>query len=108
MQTLYCFKVDDATGDMEKYEITDYEYLDTGNYQYRPVYRFMSVFSSYKCKYSVRVKNIDKYVSHKLFTFNPDTNRAVSLIRKELKRKADAARREMRRYDALSRKIEGI
>jgi hypothetical protein len=95
---LYCFRLNDVTGEITKYIITDYEHREYG---YRKFYKFTADLGCRDYVYIVREQNINKFVSNKVFTFNPNVKDAMVKILNTIKNKKNTAEREANRCSKM-------
>lgn len=103
-QSLYCFKLDPVTGVVTRYEVSGAEWTLNRHAwsRGRDEYVFYTdIGTSSRYRYSVQQRNLDRFVSNKLYTFNPDRNAALNIINKALGDKLSQAQREVSKYDMI-------
>lgn len=108
MNTLYCFKlVDDSNAlSIVKYEITDWR-INTYGRQLR--YVFPSRYVGQKAKNcSVPKDKLDRFVSDKVYTFNPSQEAAEKIIRDSLVQKVTSLRTQLFSQSVLLDRFENI
>ena len=108
MNPLYCFRLDFETGKVTRYTIDNYVYRDTGYSHYHHVYSFKADIGSSQYHYDVRDEIIDRFVSQKIFSFNPDMRSAIEIIEETLTNKSEKAKRENRNINKLLKKIKEV
>lgn len=91
--TLYCFKLNKNTGDIDKIEITDYEAGSwTGNKRF---YRFKLKSNTF---YAFE-KELNKFKNDRVYSFSGDMDHAISIITQALITKRDKADKEYQKYN---------
>lgn len=90
---LYCFKLEINTNDL-KYNITKIEIpeyiLKINCFTERKCYCFENQFINKSCKhYVVEESKLDRFVSSKVYSFNPDIQNAKEIIFLELENKTN-------------------
>ena len=92
MDTLYCFKFDDTTGEITKIEITEYKrIIDT--YTGRVHYRWNTPrINKADTHFSVTSDKMDRFVTNKVFTFKNDYDYVCGVIMRTLIEDIDARR----------------
>ena len=109
LKTLYCFRVDDITGEINRFYISDYK-LSRNPYKNedRDIFMFQGQTGGKDehYRYCIERGKLDRFCTNKLFSFNSSQERATQLIIDCIKEKADKAEREMKRNMALLKKIE--
>ena len=105
METLYCFKYDKENGKLTKIEIPEYKII-TNRFTDRKKYCFEKpkINKSYS-HYEIPEEKFDRFVSDKLFTFNPDVENAKQIIYSTLEYKRDRAELEYHKYQEELNKI---
>ena len=109
MQPLYCYKLDELTGQLAQYKIEEYSFHKNvyGN-KHRDTFQFRGIISEdQNYRYVVERGKLDRYVSQKLFTFNPSIDDAMKKVRKSIEDKRDKSKRECFRYESILRKLGG-
>ncbi len=103
MQPLYCFKLDESTGKIKKYEISEYHFVpNKRGYKGKDTYCFVANFGTIAdYKYQVKVEILDKYVAKKLFTFNGEPSYAFKIIKQTVLDKKNKAQQEFGESRAL-------
>ena len=99
MQPLYCFRLNEETGEITKHKITEYETCKRG---YREVY-FYRLDS--KQKYEVYKSNLDKLIHGKYHTFDGNDEKAIKRILDILEAKRDKANDEYNRWYRTIKRI---
>lgn len=84
-QILYCFKFDDDTGEIQRIVIDDYAIRKVNNFG-KVVYSFRVNELSNGTRVSVVNDKLDRFVSHKIYTFTDDMDRARKIINDTLKK----------------------
>lgn len=104
---LYCFKLDDITGKIKKYTITDFKFSKNAyGYETRDVWQFRGQLGNNDTyRYYVERNKLDRFVTNKLYTLNGDEDRAYQIIMDAIRDKADKAERDMKRYNGLLEKV---
>lgn len=109
LKKLYCFRVDDITGEINRFYISEYK-LSKNPYKNdsRDIFMFQGQTGGKDehYRYCVERGKLDRFCTNKLFTFNSSQERATQLIIDCIKEKADKAEKEMKRWNALLMKIE--
>ena len=102
-KVLYCFKLNEETGEIEKIAITDYvkKCISESAKRYTYIYRYNNNL------YVVYERNLDVLVNWKLHTFNPDQEVAFSIIENSIKEKADKSLNDYYRWTEVLRKVKG-
>lgn len=103
---LYCFKLDEATGEIVRYTIKDWE-INTLNMCGRQRYSFKMPEGMLRsrCKYTFEDHKLGRFVSNKLFTFNPDKEAAIKCIKKTIIDNRNAALIHANKLDDVLRRI---
>lgn len=98
METLYCFKYDKENGKLTKIEIPEYKII-TNRFTDRKNYCFEKpkINKSYS-HYEIPEEKLDRFVSDKLFTFNPDVQRVKRIILNTICCKRDKTKAEYHKY----------
>lgn len=97
MENLYCFRVDEITGEIIKYEIPSDKYIfieHKFNIPNRGIYKFDgSLIDSVERRYSVTEQKIDRFTNNKVFTHNPSIEDAKKFMLDTLEEKIKDAER---------------
>lgn len=101
MQPLYRFKLDEETGEITRLEITDYDLFRWSNGE--EYYRWQILSNGHYCYIK---KDMDRYKSKRLYSFNPDIEHAREIIKQAINEKRCAAHEEYLRNTELIEKIE--
>lgn len=101
-KTLYCFKLDEERGKIERIEITEYKRVCVSAFAER--YSIMYKKTGYTTE--VHESNLDKLINWKIHTFNPNETVARETIIKTIKKRKEAAQYEFERWSELINKIE--
>ena len=105
METLYCFKYDKENGKLTKIEISEYA-TRVNKYTDRKTYYFNKPrINKSSGLYQVPEEKIDRFVSDKVFTFNPDVENAKQIIYSTLEEKRNKAELEYHKYQEELNKI---
>lgn len=99
MKILYCFKIDELTAKIVRYEITDYEIYKYHGGMY--IKFKASLGNKNNSKFEVPFNDLDKIYHMKLYTFNPDYNYAKKIINDDLINRRNSAYKEYDRYNEL-------
>ena len=98
METLYCFKYDKENGKLTKIEIPEYG-TSTNRFTERKTYYFNKPrINKSSGLYQVPEEKIDRFVSDKVFTFNPDVEKVKQIIYSTLEEKRDKAYKDFCKY----------
>lgn len=89
---LYCFKLYETSGKVTTTVIRDYTPKNTGD---RKTYIYRDSITH--VKHYVYKSNLDKVVHNKMYTFDPDVNRALNIIENYLSGKYMKAKSEYMR-----------
>lgn len=101
METLYCFKYDRENGKLTKIEIPEYK-INTNRFTDRKTYCFEKPrINKSDNHYQIPEEKFDRFVSDKVFTFNPDVENAKYIIYDTLVDKRDKAYDEYTKYSDL-------
>lgn len=101
MDKLYCFKYDKENGKLTKIEIPEYKII-TNRFTDRKTYCFEKPkINKSDSHYQVPEEKIDRFVSDKVFTFNPDVKDVKYIIYDTLVDKRDKAYDEYCKYDKM-------
>lgn len=106
-EILYCYKVDEVTGQITQYEIKDYEFhKSVFGSKNHDTWSFRGIISK-DCNYRYCIERfkMDRYVSQKVFTFNPSIEYAHNIIKKTINGKIIKAQYEEKKYKELLGKI---
>lgn len=107
-EILYCYKVDELTGQITQYEIKNYDFQEAayGNKNH-DTWSFRGIVSKdYNYRYCIERFKLDRYVSQKVFTFNSSKEYAHNIIRTAIRGKINKAQYEQQKYNELLNKIE--
>ncbi len=108
-EPLYCFHLNEATGQLRKFEITDYVIKWFGYGVKHQCYSFMLALNERSpYKYNIKTSNLDRYVGQKLFTFDPDINNAIEVIVKTLEKKSLSAKSEHQYCERIIKRIKKV
>ena len=108
-QTLYCYKLNGDTGAIVRYEIPGDQWALIKHKwnRGRDEYRLQADLGTGKyCRYGVRRQNVDKFLSCKIYTFNPDESYAINIITETIASKLSKAQAEVNKYNNLLDLIE--
>ena len=101
METLYCFKYDKENGKLTKIEIPEYG-TSTNRFTDRKTYYFNKPrINKSSGLYQVPEEKIDRFVSDKVFTFNPDVENVKQIIYSTLVDKMNNAHDEYIKYGEM-------
>lgn len=106
MAILYCFKYDTETSELTKIEIPEYQ-VEVNKYTERKNYIFRSQeLNKSNSRFNIPERKLDRYISGKVYTFNPDVENIKKLIYSTLEEKRDKAEFEYHKYKDMLRKID--
>lgn len=106
-EILFCYKLDELTGEITQYKITEYEFHEGafGNKKH-DCWMFRGVVSKdYNYRHCIERFKLDRYVNQKLFTFNQSMDYGRKIIIDTIMDKAKQAHREEVRYKEILEKI---
>lgn len=95
MKTLYCYKLNDNTGEIQRIEISDYVEL-TNSYRWERPGGYVEYI--YK-------KDLDKVKNNKVYSFDDNMDNCVDMIYRSLSEKKDKADRELNKYQTVMRQL---
>lgn len=101
MQPLYRFKLNYETGEVTRLEITEYDLCQWANGE--QYYRWQIMSNVHYCYIK---RDLDKFKSKRLYSFNPDMENAREVIKQFISEKRCAAHEEYLRTTELIEKIE--
>ena len=101
MQPLYRFKLNYETGEVTRLEITEYDLCQWSNGE--QYYRWQIMSNVHYCYIN---RDLDKYKSKRLYSFNPDFEHAREIIKENISAKRCEAHEEYLRTTELLEKIE--
>lgn len=105
METLYCFKYDTETCEISKIKIQRYT-VEQNKYTGRKTYKWSYPrINSVDMHYCLSEQKLDRYVSSKVFTFNPDVENVKQIIYSTLEERKDKAYEEYAKYQEMIHKI---
>ena len=100
MKPIYKFVLDEETGNITVYEITDYTESKWSNkerwWRYRGPGCWMYIYES----------KLDRYLSGHVYSFNPDITHARKIILESVSAKASKAFKEYKRWSEVKSKME--
>ena len=95
---LYCFRLDPETGELTRYEVWNY-YTVTNFYSNKKAYKFRGqIGANTYDKYTVKFEDLNRFAWFKLFTFDPDMDKARQLILADLDERIETAYREAHKW----------
>lgn len=98
MEILYCFKYDKENCKITKIEIPEYK-ISTNRFTGRKTYCFEKPrINKSDSHYQVPEEKIDRFVSDKVFTFNPDVENVKQIIYSTLEKKRDKGYKDFCKY----------
>lgn len=101
METLYCFKYDKENGKLTKIEIPEYG-ISVNKFTERKTYYFNKPrINKSSGLYQVQEEKIDRFVSDKVFTFNPDVENVKRIILNTICCKRNKAYDEYIKYSEM-------
>lgn len=109
--SLYCYKLDELTGEILRYEISPGQYMITKHSWNtdRDTFSFSAdMGTGVYYRYNVLRRNLDKYVSHKVYTFDSDKDHVKSIIMSYLESKLAAAQNDVNRYSSVINRISKL
>lgn len=86
---IYCFKLDNETFELTRFEITDYKIHklnEYGRFRYKWENPKINKCDRY---YYLEPKKMDRFVNYKVFTFDPDEKNALRIIEETLSSQLD-------------------
>jgi len=107
--TLYCYRLDEVTGEVHSFEIDPSEWQlrkhiwNSGRDEY-VFWKNLGTNANYN--YSVQRRKLDRYISSKVYTFNPDPSHAYDVISKELNAKLKKAKLDVKKYNKMLKMLE--
>lgn len=99
MEPLYKFILDEETGEIRVQKITDYE---DGKWTDREKYWRFKKSGSYMYCYA---KDLDRFKSSHVYSFNPDINHAKDIIVEAIGQKVAKAQAEVERWARVFKEI---
>lgn len=80
-EPLYCFKLEEESGKIIRYIIPEWDIRNINNYgRFNYIFDIPEGMLKSKSKYYLENNKLDRFVSNKLITFNPDEEEAFQLI----------------------------
>lgn len=102
MDTLYCFRFNRENGQLNRFEITDYEVVELSPYTHRRAFKFKANFGTKAVyRHTIKYENLDEFLNDKIITFNSDFEHAKGIIVNSFKAKVKQAKLEVEKYDRL-------
>lgn len=108
MDTLYCFKLYEDTGEIRRFEIKDYAIQKHRWNDNRNSYTFLMDMGSGDYLYKVRVDKLDQMHHFKVYTFNDDYEHAANIMRKTLRNERDVLFAKYTKLSGLVATINGL
>lgn len=105
MDTLYCFRLDEDTGAITRYEITEYHEIYRNGKSYL---RVNANIGGGKAFYTVNTRNIDSVFQLKVYSFEDNLEKAVSKFKAYYKHKKHLAEKEIEKMSNRLEKIESV
>lgn len=104
---LYCFRIDEETGDITSYTLTDYSKRCISSYTHRNEFRFDGrlIGCSIKNITVLREENIGRYVNGKVFLYENDIEKARSIVLNDIKNRLETAKANAKRYEEFYNKL---
>lgn len=96
MEPLYCFRLYPDTGKITCLKIEDYSQVTVCTFTSRYCLEYVDPTTKYLNR--VRPENIDKLVHNKVYTFDPDPDRAKEIINNAILDKLNAAVAEKEKW----------
>ena len=106
--SLNCFRIDEETGNIETFSFTDYKVIVVSQYTQRKEIVFDGRLAGAKIKECchLRYENLDKYVNHKVFSFNQSCENARKIVIESLKQKEQQLNKDLQRVTTLVNKMQ--
>lgn len=108
MDTLYCFRLDEDTGVITRYEITEYHEVKYGYRNGKSYLKFNANIGGGKAVYTVNARNIDSVFQLKVYSFEDSLEKAVSKFKDYYKHKKYLAEKEIEKMSNRLEKIESV
>ena len=106
METLYCYKLDELSGEITKFEILEYHFKKNAWSDTKDEYCFRAdLYERANYPYCVKRNQLDRLVHDKVFTFNPDIDYGVQVIKDTVLDREKTATKELNKYKNLLAKI---
>lgn len=107
MKPLYCFKLDEHTGKLSKFEVNEYEKVCLSKYTKRCAFFYKHTLGKQtETKYEVYECNLDKFVNWKVHTFNPDVEHVKRIILDALLERENKAQADLDRWQDARAEFE--
>ena len=105
--TLYCYKVNEETGNLDCYTIDDYKIYSLGAFTDRKEIRFDTRLVGLKTKsiYYLKMENLDRYVRSCVFTYEQDYDKAYALIKHSVSEQIDLTKNKLKKLQSLYEKL---
>lgn len=88
-KSIYCFKINKDTFELSRIEIPKYRIRKINNYG-KFVYEWeLPKINRYDKHFYLEPEKIDRFVNYKVFTFNPDAQNALNIIKSTLEKQLD-------------------
>lgn len=94
-KTLYCYKLNDNTGEIQRIEISDYVEL-TNSYRWERPGGYVEYI--YK-------KDLDKVKNNKIYSFDDNMDSCVVMIYRSISEKKEKADKDLRKYQAVMHQL---
>ena len=107
--TLYCYRLDEVTGVISSFEILESEWSIREHFHNHDRDEFVfwkNLGTGANYSYSVQRRTLDKYISNKVYTFDPDPQHAQNIIEEALSAKLKKARLEVKKYTKILKLIQ--
>ena len=97
---LYCFRINEETGEITSYELTDYKKILKCSYTNQHEFRFdgRNVGGKIKNITVLREENIGRFVNGKVFLYENDIDKARSIALQEIKDRLTEVEANVKRY----------
>lgn len=96
MEPLYCFKLNEQSGEVTCIKISKYERRCLCEYTQTYALKYKERFTGIKRE--IRESNLDKFLNWKVYTFNSDPFHAYEIIRKSLEDKEQISHNDYIRW----------
>ncbi len=95
MQPLYCFKLNEETGEIRQFKITEYEIGRAHWSNKQSYYRFKINGATFYCYEN----DLNRFKHSHVYSHSPSLDHAKSIIITEVKKRRAKARREYKKWD---------
>lgn len=104
-QPLYCFKVNPDTGEITTFTITEYQER-TNIYNDLVSYRWVTPRINTTDRFFVTYNGkLDKFTGNKVYSFNPDKQHAVGIMKATLEKKIEEYQKTEKRWQDILHRL---